>query len=338
MNNKNFVVKKLLAMTIAIVSILSCLTISSYAMDTDYQYATDVGTSFNITTDKISGADDANWYKFSITQPGAGYSFTLRDMPSGEPYNFELYYQETSGTYPSMLRMETKLTSTLRRTMHGVLENTGTYYLRVYSMTGNYTSENYRLTGSVGYGTYASMITKISSSNNLDWAACAEMAGKYKYYREISSAKLPSRTYNMAARYIQSNGSKDTGTPNNTKSTLEQTAKAANYIFSGTTMINPVFKTETNKVYGLTDCLKVIWGTDDTMIIRLADKEMDIERLSHYVVLDSVSPKDKYLDFHDPWTTSSASYCVDYDDFIINGYEGDGYATRYDGNNIICDY
>ncbi len=337
--------KRLLSMVLAVAMLLSFWTIPGLAFDTGYESAIDIGTSFNRTTDKISSSDASVWYKFTISQTPMAYGFTLRDMPSGSPFSYELYYQDVSGAQPKMLNMTPRLSPSGYRVMDGVLDKTGTYYIRVYSLTGAYSSTAYRFTGSAGRNGYSAYIaTSVkATSDNLDWAACAEMAGKYKYYRDVTTSLAPNRTANMAAKYIQSGKISDSGTPTNAKAgstkatALKEVANAANYILSGTQMLNPAFVVKSSNVPSMTDCLKVIWEDQDVMIMRMANWEADVESASRYLLLSGVNVASNTLTFRDP-KLSSSSYTVDYDDFTTRGYEGDGYATHYNGDSIVCAY
>lgn len=117
--------------------------------------------------------------------------------------------------------------------MNGVMKNAGTYYIRVFSYTGG-SGGGYTFVGKIGYDTYSFGVTYTSSSSDLAWADCAEMAGKIARKKTFPNIQETTRSASNAASFVQNNGETDTDQPIAINAeTLNEVADAANYIYSG---------------------------------------------------------------------------------------------------------
>lgn len=173
--------KKKLVLAMSVVMIFGCVNVPSYAITNGWRNATEL-TGGKVQDDAITSATDENWYKFTTTVANTICNIGLYDEPTVNAYNIELRYQETAGTRPIILENTTYTTAKNKSYIRATLENIGTYYVRVYSLTGEYSEEPYTLstsTNTVGCSGYVSEV--YCDGQNYDWAACAEMLGK-KYY------------------------------------------------------------------------------------------------------------------------------------------------------------
>lgn len=326
---------KIVSYLLSAVIAFGAVNVPGYALSTGWQNATEA--TGRITTDAITSATDENWYKFTTTVANEFYTVGLKDEPTVNAYGFELRYQQTAGTRPIVLENTTYTTAAGTSYMRGTLENAGTYYVRVFSRTGEYMSDPYTLTISHGLDCSANITRVDTDGQKYDWAACAEMLGK-AYYNHIYGVTLTSRNYKNAARFIQSSGSDDTASlATATRTSLANTAIAADYIFSGDYMVNPKFKV-TDTLQTPTDFRKYIWKTNREdcilpVIIQLRDNEsLESDRLSRYLLLEGVSNTYNELTVIDPDVSgdqyiSTLELLLTYDDGI---YE-------YHNEAIICE-
>lgn len=325
-------------MRIAAILLLTALFAGPFdvaAVNNMYTLATEITGSY--VDGYITSATQENWYKFTVSQVPAGFSVQLSSMPAGNPYSFEFRYQQTAGTRPVILNNEPKLnaTATTKR-VSGVLENAGTYYIRVFSLTGVYDSlDSYRLSVSTGRDTYELTLDDLSTNvERLDWAAASEVAGKYAFKRMFYQGII-NRTYVNAAKFVQTSGAEDSTSPapTNVRRGMSDTVTAVNYIYSGDFMTVPKFA-ESNTVYTTVDFLKMIWKNDRSMILYQEEIANPTSPLhAHYVVLKGANLNYDTITLYDPWDRESIE--VDYVDYITNGYFQDGYETKYTGKSII---
>lgn len=285
--------KKFISLVIATVMAMTALSFNAFALieDEGYLYA-DTIDFINDPVDSLTSADDEHWYTFNITTANAPYSISLKNAPSVGAYSYELRYQQTAGTRPIIIANEPYIkTSNGRVNMSGVLHDTGNYYIRVFSLTGAYSSSPYTLTVDVSYGWHNATISTISVASNYDWAACAAMAGRAAHYNEFGV--YPSRTYINATKFIKSGGTAESAaTPQFTpRPDTDVVATAANYIFSGDYMENPVFEVKTQN-FTCGDFLDYVW-------------KLDKKHNSNPVII-------KILDIDDPTSYSSRKYLTVY--------------------------
>lgn len=332
---------KLFIATSAVLTIVATFgAITGFALDTGYRNAIDCGTNSGSVTGNITSADDSVWYKFTVPEPYAAYGFSLKNMPEAGMFSFELYYQENEDDVPKIYRMENNLNSLGNRNMNGVMKNAGTYYIRVFSYTGG-SGGGYTFVGKIGYGAYSLSTTKLSSPANLDWAYCAEMAGKERYTYDFKNRQENTRTASNAAVFVQNNGTSDTGTPIDKKpENLDLVADAANYIYSGNYMITPGFAAE-EKEYSINELLELLWEKRAYMImcfedINIKEAAPQIAHLySKYALLTYVDPSTNKVGVIDPTSTASKENKIDYDELCQQGYEEDTKVTKYFGKHIM---
>lgn len=330
--------KLFLVTAISSAAVLTFGTISGFAMDTGYTNAIECSLNTGNIDGTISSETDSKWYKFTVPSPNACYSFKVKNMPSPGMYSFEIYYQENENETPKIYRVKTTLNTSGDRTATGMLKNPGTYYVRVYSYTGGNLAP-YTFIGNIGYGAYAFGVSHVyEERHKLDWAACAEMAGKRKRSMDMTGILATSRNLETAVSFVQSGGTSENIEITVSKpSSLEDIATAANYIYSGGYMVNPLFKVKTNYQYPLAEMLELYREKSGLIIMRLMDIGETNEKYSHYVLLNYVDQSTNKIGVKDPWYSSTIDMKCDYVEFINNGYEKEGYDSIYTGDNIVCE-
>lgn len=333
-------IKRIVAMAMATVLTVSAMSISAFAVveDKGYLYADTLSLSQTVTSDSLTSAKDEHWYKFTISDPNAAYSLSLYNAPSTGAYSYELRYQEATNSRPIIVENEPVITSAGKVNMMGVLKNAGTYYVRVYSLTGAYSSSAYTFKISVGYGSHGLTINTSSADSDYDWAVCATMMGSTVYNRKFGV--YPSRTYMNATKFISTNGAKEKATSpvSMTRPDIDNTAVAANYIFSGDYMDQPTFEVK-NQLLDYPDFLDLIWSTTEKrrgnpVIIQLVDTDYpNIPGLWRYYLVRSVNVSDEYITTVNPSTGGSKTFDLE---TLYLGGDSAYNNLRYTGNNIIC--
>lgn len=308
---------------------------TSYAISTGWKNATELGIGGGtVTTDAITSVNDEKWYKFTTTSENEVFYVTLYDMPSANAYNVELRYQEEQNKRPII--MENKMQKSANGKLHirKILENIGTYYIRVYSLTGEYSDEPYTLNISSSSSGMSVSINSVNPSEGVyyDWAACAEIIGK-AYYKFVYDTDLTSRDYHNAAAFVQKNGEKDTASSATAKrGTLDDTLQAVNYIFDGDYSQNPVFKI-TDEIKTATDFRKYMWFTNKyrnnmPILVRLVYGDFtDMDDFARYVIIKGYDLEYNELSVFDPDSTASGLY-VDADDFTFSANSNLNYKNE----------
>ena len=311
---------------------------SSFAFDNNYTTATVLGSS---ATGYITISDASDWYKFTLnnTQVPTAYSINLR-IPDECVYNFDFRYQaENSNDRPSIISNETLISATRTRSMRGILTEAGTYYIRVFSQDGSTSSsEEYRLstTHSRNLGQSITYYSTPPMMDNTDWCACADLVGNYLYGKRFLNG-ASTRNYQNAYTFIMSDYTSDSqsGFTNENKATPEQTAKAADYIYSGDILLTPKFEVETNTIYAIEELSQYLWQYGHPVIFYLENEELiSITRaFSKYVALNNVNIGENTIRYYN--STSGGNVTVDYDDFLLDGMNMSGIALSYTGTNIV---
>lgn len=282
------------------------VTMSSAAISRDWQNAIEMDSL--VKTGTLSSATPENWYKFTTTAANETCAISVYNEPfETHTYSAELRYQATADARPIIL--ENTMWLGTRAQIHRVLENVGTYYVRVYSLTGEYSTDTYSLRVSHGRNGANTSVTRVNADGqNYDWAACAEMVGK-KYYKTIFGTDLTTRNYKNAARFVQSNGQDDrANSATDVRKSIADTALAANYIFAGDYLSDPIFAV-TNELHTPDDFEKEIWYSNkfkdpQPIIIRMADVESSSDRHAQYLVVCGYSPANTSVNAIDPDTSS----------------------------------
>lgn len=331
--------KLFLVTAISSAAVLTFGTISGFAMDTGYRNAIECSLNTGNMNGTIATATDSKWYKFVVPNPNAGYGFNLKNMPDDGMFNFEIYYQANADEAPKIYKMTNRMGSSGNRTTGGIMKDAGTYYVRVFSHTGG-CAGSYTFVGNIGYGTYAAGVTYLSSSSELGWADCAEMVGKFVRDKDFPGIQATDRNAQKAACFVQNNGATDTDHPIAINAeNLSDVADAANYIYSGCYMMNPIFKVMENKAYSISEMLDIVKEQSRPMILALASKKYptDMEE-NRYVVLNSVNITTGIIGVKDPSDDVAIDRKVSLSELIEDGYEYNSKKHKYTGNNIICEY
>lgn len=332
--------KKFISLVIATVMAMTALSLNAFALieDEGYLYADTLSLSQTVTTDSLTYAEDEHWYTFSIATANAPYSISLYNAPSVGAYSYELRYQQTANTRPIIIENEPYIkTSNGRVNMMGVLRETGTYYIRVYSLTGAYSSSPYTLSLDINYLLHSVALSTVSADRDYDWAVCAAMAGNKIFNREFGVDTT--RTYKNATKFIKTGGNAEyTNSPQFiTKPDTDVTATAANYIFSGDYMDKPIFEVN-NSEFELVDFLEEVWKLNkqydsNPVIVKLVDTDdYNVLGMCRYFVLDGVNISAGTIHLIDPAGGSKT--------FNLQSLKAGGLMEylnlRYTGNNIVC--
>ena len=126
--------------------------------------------------------------------------------------------------------------------------------------------------------------------------------------------------------------SEDRGTP-------EQTAAAANYIYSGDVMANPKFEVENNKIYTIEELMQFLAQYDQPVIFYLDNVDYitmlpDVAgTFKRYVILEKVNIGHNSITYYYPDTNDRVT--VNYDDFLLNGIKYGNIKLTYKGTNIL---
>lgn len=299
--------KKIMIMILAMVIAYGSVN-TSHAISTGWKNATELGIGGGtVTTDAITSANDEKWYKFTTTSENEMCSVTLSNMPESGAYNVELRYQQSDEERPMYIVQNTMNINrtTGKSIIRLTLENIGTYYLRVYSVTGDYSSEAYQLTVNVYGGGYGVGVTQVlGNGQKYDWAACAEMLGKY-YYKCVFGTGLTSRNYLNAASFVQSSGETDvSSSATRERRNLEDTLTATDYVFGGDYMQSSLFKI-TDELKTPLDFQKYIMFSDRNRyampaIIKVEQDEDCAEKNARYLLVSGYDADEEALKVKDP--------------------------------------
>lgn len=311
----------------------------SFAFDNGYNSA---ATYTNTVSSRITSASQVDWYKFEVTadEVPTSYSVTLK-VPTDCMYNFDVRFRAANSTgRPIVLDNETIVSGTRRRTGRGMLREPGTYYVRVYSQNGTVDGdENYNLTLSYEKNGTCSVSYPYSGRNipvaeSTDWSVCADMLGNYTFNRTFPSASS-GRNYMNAYTFMTTNYESDnqSGYANKKKMTPQQTAIAADYIFSGDLMQNPKFKVEENKIYTIDELMYYLYVLDEPIIFYLANAEIPANAYKKYVILKDVNIGINEITYVNP--SDGKETTIDYNEFLDEGFEYSDEMVQYTGTNII---
>lgn len=327
--------KKKLSLLMALACTVACFNGTvSFAFDNGYNSA---ATYTNTVSSRITSASQVDWYKFEVTadEVPTSYGVTLK-VPTDCMYNFDVRFRAANSTErPMVLENETIVSATKRRSVRGVLTEPGTYFVRVYSQNGSVDGdENYNL--SISYGKDGTCA--FTYENNLpesvfaDWSVCATMLGKYTFGENIKYA-TNDRNYKNAYRFVTSNYTADNQTIGLTKATPEQTAIAADYVYSGDLMVNPKFKVETNKVYSIEELMYYLWALREPIIFYLTDSADTGNAYKKYIILKDVNIGENMISYYDPWIQDYET--INYTQFKSQGILCSDVYVTYSGTNII---
>lgn len=331
--------KRKLSFVMAFALIISCFgSITSFAFDEGHYYA---DTYTGAVTSYITSASQTDWYQFTLTaeEVPTAYSITLK-IPSSCVYNFDLRHRATGedeDVRPMIVSNETLVTGSRNRTMHGVLTEPGTYFVRVYSQNGTTSSmDNYKLTVSYDKdGTYGFMYdNNLPTGETTDWSICADMLGQYTFDRIIKYA-TNNRNYQNAYTFISTNYDSDSQSGYGTalKATPAQTSIAADYIFSGDLMSKPKFKVENNKIYEIEELMYYVWDLSQPVIFYLENSAIPYDAFKKYVILEDANIGENTITYYNPSDGSRTT--VDYDEFLTDGFTYSGVPVTYSGTNIV---
>lgn len=331
---KNF--KKRTAFISALVLAVSCLGTTAFAFDSDYKLAE---TYTSVVNSTITSADQVDWYKFTVTSADlpSVCSITLQ-IPDSCVYNFDLRYSASSSARPSVVSNETYVGGKRQRMMSKILNDAGTYYVRVYSQNGTKSSlDDYKL--SISYNnssTHTFALTKIGTKVELpDWASCADLLGNYTFKRTFYSATT-GRTYENACAFLDTEytSEKTSDYDSTFKATPEQTAIGANYIYSGDLMTNSKFKVVNDKIYTIEELMYYLHELDEPIIFYLNYEPMDEYQFwKKYVILNSVNIANNTISYYFP--SDDNFITVDYDEFIVDGIDYSGIKSTFKGTSIV---
>lgn len=338
--NKN--VKRKLSFILAFSFIIMCFNSTiSLAFDTGYNNATTYTSAVN---GYIESSTQIDWYQFTLTeeQVPTTYSIQLK-IPTECIYNFDLRYRTADSTArPSVVSNETIVTSARIRTMKGMITDPGTYFVRVYSQNGTTDSNNnYKLTISseknttyfLDYGNEEDL----PGSVDTDWSICADIIGNQLFNNVIKNSST-GRNYKNAYTFINSNYSSENqnGYGHELKATPEQTAIAADYIYSGDLMTIPKFKVERDKQYSIEEMAYRLRVLNEPVIFYLEVSSLPEEfrgLYERYVILSKANIALKTMAVYDP---SIGEYSdLDYDEFIRKGIQYSSTFIPYNSTNIV---
>lgn len=329
--------KRILTACLALTCMITCLgTTTTLAFDNGYKSADEYTSQ---VTSTMTSETQVDWYKFTITEDEVPteYDISLK-IPSDGVYNFDLRYAEDSASRPKVVSNETIVSGTRKRMMSGVFYNPGVYYVRVYVQNG-LSDETYRL--SVSYEkniSYSLTLPKISNKeDHADWSVCAEILGKYTFDNYIKYA-TNDRTYLNAYTFINSNYESDSkaGSTTELKATPEQTAIAADYIFSGDLMTNPKFMVENDKIYTIDELMYSIAALKRPIIFYCENEqavEFGFDAYKRYVILRAVNIGENTITYFNP--ADNGEETVSYTEFLANGVYLSNKSMPYTGTNIV---
>lgn len=340
-------IKRIVAMATATILAVSAMSLSAFAYveNKGYLYADTLSLSQKVTTDKLTSATDEHWYKFTTTEANSAYTLQVYNTPTAGAYRFELRYQDSTSTRPIIINNSGALTSSDRWTMQGVLTDAGTYYVRVYSATGEYSSSAYTFSVSISTNMHLSYqyLPSVNVPESRDWAACAEMVGKYYYYKNCGA--YPNRTYKNAMKFILSGGTKENGLKsdeetNMDKPVLDDVVTAVNYVYSGDYMSNPMFVADYS-MYTVPDFMAKVWQLSkiditDHVIIKTNHKNHPTDETvsKYYVVIGAHvvdDPANDDIGQIKVMDSYGSQLEIDYFDLINTGYA----TCKYQGENIV---
>ena len=327
-----------LAFVLTLALVFSCFgSITSFALDNGYRGAMEYTGR---VTDYLSSATETEWYQFTLTADDVATPYSVALKSSGSCiYSFDFWYRSGTSGLPSVVSNEVTVARNGTRTMSGVLTEPGTYFVRVYFLSGTVSTLNtYRLT--IGYDknetrdfiyNYGS---NFPSATYADWAICADGIGNYTFDTTIKDFAT-NRNYKNAYTFVTSNYTSDSegGYENTVKATPEQVAIAANYVYSGSLMAKPKFKAETNKQYTIEELMYYLYELDEPMIFYAQNEIIDMPELKKYVLLESVNIGQDIIRYIDPYTGRSAT--ISYSEFTENGISAGNSYYKYSGTNIV---
>ena len=328
-----------LAFVLTLALVFSCFgSITSFAFDNGFRGATEYTGK---VTDYLSSATETEWYQFTLTADDVATPYSVSLKSSGScRYSFDLWYRSGSSGRPSVVSNEVTVTrSGDTRTMSGVLTEPGTYFVRVYFLSGTVSTLNtYRLIIKHDRDETRGFIydygTSFPPATYADWAVCADILGNYTFGTTIKDFAT-NRNYKNAGAFIISNYTSDSeGSYENTvKATPEQVATAANYVYSGGLMTKPKFKLETNKKYTVEEIMYYVYELDEPMIFYAQNEIVDMPELKRYIVLDSINIGQDTMRYIDPYTGMYST--ISYSGFITNGIQAGSSYYVYSGTNIV---
>lgn len=340
MKTKNL--KKRISLTLIMAIAVSCFCgINAFAFVNGYNSATELGTS--AITAYLESASQNDWYKFTLTEAEVptGCRITLR-VPTNCVYNFDLRYREASTrNRPSIISNETFVSASGQRQINKVLTAPGTYFIRVYSQNGTFSStDSYRINkNAVKNTTYEmSFGSNLPDNSEVDWAICADLAGNYLYKRTFYSGTT-SRNYSNAGAFVMTNHTSDNASDFSPekKPTPAETADAANYIYSGDVLENPRFEAQTGNILNIEDITKYFVEYDQPVVLFLDCQEYlgtTIESATRlYRIIEDVNIGTNTITYYN--FVNHNSVTVDYDDFLIDGIITLGLNSTYRGTNIV---
>lgn len=327
---------KIAVILTAAITVTSFGTMNAFAFSSGYRTATEYTDT---VSEYIESPTQNDWYKIDVTEDMIPCTYYIAlGIPTSCVYNFD-FSRADLGTRnrPEIISCDTVVSSDRKRIMRGVLTETGTYYVRVYSQNGttaNLDAYELRIRTSNSGKTSYSFKANLPTSTTSDWSVCADIVGNFMYEKYIYGSTT-SRNYQNANTFITSGYESDsTSLFNNTvKATPEQTAIAANYIYSGYKMVNPKFVVRSNKVYQIDELLRYVYEYNEPIIFYMAEDDTIPRAQKKYIVLKSVNIGANQIVYYDPWSGSTVQ--VDYTTFISEGiYEEYGYVP-YTGISIV---
>ena len=315
---------------------ISCLSCTVFAFDNGYKSATEYtgGTLSNC----ITSATQTDWYKFTLASDEVPtYCGLTLTIPDNCIYNLDLRYREGSSGRPKVIAKESTVSKTRRRTIRAMLTEPGTYYVRVYSQNGTKdTLDSYSLRISYGKNTTRNIIydTGKVQAEVADWSMCADMLGNYTLKTNLPYVTC-NRNYKNAYAFVATDYTSDNESDysSTTKGTPEQTAIAADYVYSGDLMINPRFKAETNKIYSMAELMNYVAVLDEPIVFYLEVPGTIYDFLKKYVILKDINIGANTITYYNP--SSGKDETMDYDDFLTNGFVYGGASVTYSGTNIL---
>ena len=327
---------KIAAILTAAITVTSFGTMNAFAFVSGYKSATEyTGT----VSEYIESPTQNDWYRIDVTEDELPCEFSVRlSVPANCMYNFELSRADLgTRNRPEIISNETLVASTRRRYMNKVLTETGIYYVRVYSQNG--TTANLdayelkitkKISGKKSFSYDASSGVAIAG----DWSICADMLGNYMYNKTFYG-NTSSRNYKNAYVFITSDMSSDSvGLYEDTyQATPEETALAADYIYSGYKMATPKFVAKTDVIWEFADMLRYVHEYDEPIIIYMAEDDTIPRAQKKYVILKGVKIDTGEIIYYDP--VRQEDVVAECESFFSQGIRSTYGYIPYTGTNIV---
>ena len=329
-----------LAFVLTLALVFSCFgSITSFALDNGYRGAMEYTGR---VTDYLSSATETEWYQFTLTADDVATPYSVSLKSSGSCiYSFDFWYRSGTSGLPSVVSNEvTGTRSGDTRTMSGVLTEPGTYFVRVYFLSGTVSTLNtYRLTINHNKtSTIDFFYNSTPETEKGDWAACADLLGNYTY-NSIIKDSATNRNYKNAYSFVTSNYTSDAESGYASpirRNTFDNTVIAANYVYSGSLMTKPKFKLETNKIYSIEELMYYLYELDQPIIFCMSSAEFpNSSTFRRYVMLEGVNIGSGFIRYYDP--ASGGSTYLEYSEFLTDGFpcEDDGTSIKFTGTSIV---